>query len=463
MRRRSTAVTGAVLVLLAPASRAQDPNSEPPPPPASDESAQVEADAAPAAEAAVEGTLIPELPDYSGDWKSRKFLLGDWNGARTDLAEKGLLFELTLDQNLSGNVHGGNDTNNAARYSGSWDLRLKLDTARMGLWPGGLLELHAESQFGDFVNDEVGGLSNVDALFPLPGYRDITLSHVSYTQAFSEHFGVFLGKLDTTVGDRNEFAWIHGDNFLNTALTLNPVVLRTVPYSALGAGVFVTGDWGMWTLSVIDAEGTPKTTGFDTVFDGGTTVASEVRFNVEPFGKPGHQLLGGTWSDKVYFSLDQDPRLGLRLIDSDLLRLALRSRRPDRESGSWSFYYNFDQYLYVEEDDPEQGIGIFGRFGVSDGEANAVETFYSIGVGGQGIIPERDRDKFGLGYYFVGYGGNLLDRIGIRDTQGVELFYDIEVTPWMHVTPDLQVIVNPGGDASRDVAIVYGLHCRMSF
>lgn len=408
-------------------------------------------------------SLIPTLPDYSGDWKTRQFLTGDWGGARTNLAEQGILLDLSLTQVFQGNVHGGADTNNASRYSGSWDLRLKFDTARMGLWPAGLLELHAESFFGDSVNDEASSASNNDALFPLPGNRDVMLTQFSYTQALSEHFGFVVGKLDITGGDKNEFAWMNGRNFLHSSFCWNPITARTIPYAPLGAGIFVIGDWGLWTLSVLDTEGTPNESGFDTVFHGGTSVATEVRFNVKPFGLPGHQLAGATWSDKNFIALEQDPRVGITLPRHPLLRLALIDLSLERESSSWSFYYNFDQYLYVEPQDETQGVGLFGRFGISDGQANPIETFYSFGIGGKGIIPERDNDKFGIGYYYIGYAGALPERLGISSAQGIEMFYSIEVTPWFHVTPDLQVIINPGGSDDRDVAIVYGLRAEMSF
>lgn len=408
-------------------------------------------------------SVIATLPDYGGDLQTRNFLAGDWNGERTRLAEKGILFQFELDQFLQGNTHGGKDTNNAARYFGSWDLRLKFDTARMGLWPGGLFEIMAESQFGDSVNDEVGGVANDDALFPIPGYRDVTVSQFSFTQALSEHFGLILGKLDITGGDKNEFAWIQGDDFLHASFGWNPVTARTVPYTPLGAGLFVLGDWGIWTFNILDTEGSANESGFDTVFEGGTSLASEVRFNVQPFDLPGHQLFGGTWSDKNFIALEQDPRLGLDLMGNRLLRTAIRIIGLARESSSWSFYYNFDQYFYVEPEDEKQGVGLFGRFGLSDGQANAIETFYSFGVGGTGIIPDRDRDKFGIGYFYTGYSGDLQEMVSLDDTQGVEIFYRFEVTPWFHLTPDLQFIVNPGGRGDADVAIVYGLRGQVSF
>ncbi len=411
----------------------------------------------------------PEAPaffrlDYSGDIWERTALTGDWGGSRSELARKGISFELDLEQTIQGNAHGGKDTNNAFRYSGSWDLRLKLDTGRMDLWPGGLIELHAESFFGQSLIGKVGSPVNDDALYPLPGSRDVMLSHLTLTQFLSESFGIVLGKLDTTGGDKNEFAWIHGDNFLNSDLRWNPIGARTTPYSTLGAGFFAFGDWGVWSFTVFDTEGVPDESGFDTVFDSGTSFATEARFNVEPFGMPGHQLVGFVYSDKSFLQIEQDPRIGIgfgRGLAGGLLRLASAF---ERESSSWAFFYNFDQYLFQESEDPTQGIGLFGRFGISDGDANPIHSFYSIGVGGKGIIPERDNDRFGLGYFYTKWSHiSLTNALGISNSQGVELFYNIEVTPWLHITPDLQVLVNPGGVDDRDVAIVYGLRAQMSF
>jgi porin len=345
------------------------------------------------------------------------------------------------------------------------DLRLRLDTARMGLWPGGLLELHGETTFGKFLNRKVGSPVNDDGLFPLPGDPEMMLPHVTFTQALSENFAVFLGKLDTTTGDENEFAWLRDkDNFLHTSFRWNPVSARTTPYSTLGAGFVILNNWLQWSFVAYDTEGAPDEHGFDTAFDGGTSYATEARFTWEPFGLKGHQVFGFVYSDKLFASLDQDPRIGVRVPGGPLIRLATLDLSLERESGSWAFYYNFDQYVYVEPDDPSQGIGLFGRFGLSDGKANPIEAFYSIGVGGKGIVPGRDNDKFGLGYFLTNWADtSITRRFGIDTAQGVEMFYNIEVFPWLHITPDLQVLIDPGGVSDRDVAVVYGLRTHMRF
>lgn len=182
---------------------------------------------------------------YSGDLGERPALTGDWGGLRNQLAaDEGISFELELEQLIQGNAHGGKDTNNAFRYSGSWDLRLKFDTGRMGLWPGGLLEVHGESFFGQSINRKSGGTPNDDALYPVPGDRDVMLSHVVFTQFLSESFGIFFGKLDTTTEDKNEFAWVHGNTSCTArcdgtwSLRVPHLTLRSGPASsswAIGA------------------------------------------------------------------------------------------------------------------------------------------------------------------------------------------------------------------------------------
>ncbi|MCZ6699368.1 MAG: carbohydrate porin, partial [Planctomycetota bacterium] len=154
--------------------------------------------------------------------------------------------------------------------------------------------------------------------------------------------------------------------------------------------------------------------------------------------------------------LDQDPLPGPLAL---LSILSPAKTRPD----DWGIYYNFDQYLYTEEEDPTQGVGLFGRFGWNTGDANPFETFYSVGVGGKGIVPKRDNDTFGLGYYYLDMSDDIPALANQKSEQGVELYYNFEVTPWLHITPDLQVIIDPGGNSDRDVAIAAGVRAHVTF
>ena len=132
---------------------------------------------------------------------------------------------------------------------------------------------------------------------------------------------------------------------------------------------------------------------------------------IKPFGLPGHQLIGGTWNSQTYTSLTQDLRTSIpvgSIISGEIpLSSALSEVQIREQSGSWAVYYNFDQFLYTTKADGSQGIGIFGRIGFGDRNTNILEQFYSFGIGGQGMLPGRDHDRFGIGFYYTNLSNDL--------------------------------------------------------
>jgi len=400
-----------------------------------------------------------------GDLWSRSHLTGDWNGTRSELAEKGITLDVDVTQIFQVNARGGKSTNNGFAYSGSVDYNLTLDTARLGWWPAGQIRIKAETQFGRSINGKTGSLMspNSDALFPDPDEHKTTLSDVVLTQFFSEHFGIAVGKIDFRGGDVNVFAHSETTQFMNLALLANPVILPYAPYSALtGALIFRASDDLVVSLTALDSFGSAGESGFNTAFHSpqGTTFINEWDLTVKPFGLTGHQRFGLAYSNREFTSLDQDQRIGGPI--SFLRSLKNVSADPKTRPDDWCLYYNFDQYVYVEKDDHTQGVGVFGRIGWSTGEANPFETFYSIGIGGKGILEGRDNDTFGLGYYYLEMSDALVSFLDLDSEQGIELYYNIEVTPWLHVTPDFQYIIDPGGGAYDD-AFVFGVRTQMSF
>jgi porin len=373
---------------------------------------------------------------YSGDFWTRSTLTGDWGGARNDLAAKGVTFDINLTQTGMSVISGGK--NIGWEYSGRGNLTLNIDTQKLGMWPGGFFTVEVEGNYNRSINRDTGALMpvNTNQLFPTPGDQELNIPAVTFTQFLSFYGGMFLGKLDTTTGDANEFAHGKGDKqFFNLAFNFNPVAALTVPTSTLGAGVIIlpTKDpnAAIITLMAIDSNGKANRSGFDTVFEGNNTYAIEGRVRSDFFGLTGHQLMGATYSSKDFSSLDQS------------LRFIIEDGAIEKEGSSWSFYYNFDQYIY--EPKKGQGIGVFGRFGASDGDANPVHYFYSIGVGGKGVIPGRALDEFGVGYYYIDisnpkFTGPLATRSFLRNEYGVEAYYNLAITPWMKLTPDIQVI-----------------------
>ena len=377
---------------------------------------------------------------YSGDLLTRSTLTGDWWGLRNQLAEKGVTLDLSVTQVGQGVVGGGKS--GKWQYGGRGDIIMNLDSQKLGLWPGAFLNLEAEGNWASSVNPNTGALMTVNTsqILPLPG-ENFDLISLNFSQFLSPYFGLTIGKYATVTdssGDMNEFAHGKGDSqFMNLALNFNPLLAFTVPYSTLGTGVIVlpTKDPkdAIVNVLVLQANGQPNTSGFGDLNGNAIVLAAEGRLRTNFFDLTGHQLFGTTFSNKKFTSIDQRLR---SIIETNSLR---------HEKGSWNIYYNFDQYLYEPKKGVDRGIGLFGRLGVADGNPDLMKFFGSFGVGGKGAFESRPLDQFGLGYYFINIDnptlqGPLQRRNFLRDEYGFEAYYNFAITPWLQLTPDIQVV-----------------------
>ena len=404
-------------------------------------------------------------PTWGGSFWDRPRLTGDWFGLRDEMGKKGIVLDLDLLQFPQGVMTGGRDT--AAEYSGLAEYTLNVDSQKLGLWPGGFLKVMAMTSYGDNVNKASGAFvpPNILSILPQPGETTSALMNLTFMQFLSPKFGIVVGKLYTLGGDANAFAHDIRSTFLYTGLDFN-LTLALVPFSAYGGSlVFLPWQGATFTVAVIDPNGTATNNDISEAFSTGVLVNAEGRVTIKPFGLVGHQLLGMVWSNKERRSLQQDPdNLARFLLDTRFPRLSdpgpilgaiqgrffpaplVPAQQVNTTANTWSVYYNFDQFLWSPEGQPDKGIGAFFRFGISDGIANPVKYAYNVGLGGKGIVPGRPRDTFGIGWArtqmssdFVPFLRQRLN-LGLDKEDAVEMYYNFSVTKWLNATLDLQVI-----------------------
>ena len=100
--------------------------------------------------------------------------------------------------------------------------------------------------------------------------------------------------------------------------------------------------------------------------------------------------------------------------------------------------------------------------GLTDGNPNPIRWFANLSLIGNSPIHGRDNDTVGIGYYHLGVSKLPIFTIhGIGAENGVELFYNAAVTPWFHVTPDLQIL-DPAQHHTAP-ALLVGIRARLSF
>lgn len=412
--------------------------------------------------------LLP-VPDYSGDLWTRSHLAGDFNGGRTDLANKGIQFDVNWTQVGQTILNGGREEDNA--YGGSIDTLIQLDLMRMGVMQGALVTIRAESRYGESVNGAAGPLLpvNTDAFFPLTDSLDdgvcINITNLYYTQFLSEQLAIFGGKLDTLDADLNEFASGRGTSqFMNANFLFNSVLALRLPYSTLGVGaLWMPSKDISIKASLVNTVDSSDNSGFDD-FGDGLTASIEADFQYRLGNLPGGMNVGGL------YSFDQDfAEFGGRLIF-----VGGQGFVPPTDDNTWAVYWSGWQYLWVENPDDKpistsngiadhQGVGVFARAGFADHDTNPFDWSVSVGLGGRGIIPGRDNDTFGIGYYYTSIQRErLFDVLGIEDSnQGAEAYYSIAITPAVNLTLDAQVVES--ASAELDTAVILGARLNIEF
>lgn len=434
-------------------------------------------------------------PTWGGDFWERPRLTGSWWGLRDDLGKKGVVFDVDALLTPQGVLSGGRDT--GWEFWGNADYTLNVDTGKLGLWPGGFFKFSADSSFGDSVLRDSGALIpvNTAAILPKPNEPTTALMNATFTQFLSPKFGLFAGKIFTLDAAAGEFAGNYRTQFMNTGLVI-PATLALVPISAYGGGIVVL-PWENVILSAlaIDPSGTPTNNDVSEAFDDGATVVASGKVTIKPFGLVGHQSVGGMWSNKSRLSLIQDPSNVARFLLQErfprladpgpILRRILERFFPgllvpvqpaNREDSTWSVFYGFDQYLWQPAGDPKRGIGVFFNFGASDGDANPIKYSYSMGIGGNGVVPGRPHDSFGIGWARTQFSDNLLPflrqtlDLGLDHEDAVEMFYNASLTRWLNMSLDLQVIdpalkktLGSSGLRNVDTAVVGGVRMYIRF
>jgi len=423
---------------------------------------QVQAESAPA-----ESSGLLPIPDYSGGFAERSFLLGDLGGKRTDWAKKGITFDVIYNQYFQTVVDGGVNTD--SEYGGTVDYNINIDFDRMGLIPGGLLQMRAVSRYGDSVNGISGSIIpvNTDATHPTTSTLDenvtLWLPVINYTQFLNEKVAVGFGKYDT-YSTANEFAGGRGVSQwwnLNLAMPVSPALI--VPYSTLAATALFMPNPNLTVTGMVGTStDTSNSSGFNYLDDGmfGLLQATN-KYQVNELPGGVGVMVGYGW-DGNFNEINGRIDVGGGQLN------------PSTKDDTWFGSIDFWQYLWVEGDQKRevdinngrqdlQGIGIFSRLQTADQDTNVLDYNISFGVNGKGLIPGRDNDAMGIAYnYNRTNTGRFLNAIGVRSYSSVwEAFYNVEIIPAVHMTLDAQVAKS--ALPNIDTATILGVSLEITF
>jgi len=364
-------------------------------------------------------------------------------------------FEFGADLTFVGQGSINNDENNpddGDTQDGAWSFDFEMTSH---LWEHGTAYMLVEGGQGEGLDDEVNTLSglNDDA----PGTES---AHAEVTEAWYEQevplnsLGglVFtLGKVDlTNYFDANEVANDETTQFLSSGF-VNNMAVEWPDDNGLGARV----TWSPSELVDLSLGWAESDSDWEDIFDDGFGIA-EVDF------KP--SIMGHSGNYRFYAWVNAADH-----ADVDDLKDVARGKKGsfDHDETNWGVGFSFDQQV-------ARFLTLFLRGGIMDGDVvrdegdMPIDGALSLGFQVDGALWNREGDAFSVAFGTVFTNDELEGYYELPDNisneHHLEAFYRLSFFDGrFELSPDLQVIWNPGGDDDADTVTVLGTRMQVNF
>ncbi len=399
------------------------------------------------------------------------YLLGDWNGARTRLADDGVTFNFGYASEIAHNTAGGLD--NLTRYSDQWVLGTELNLQKLWGWQGGKLNITVTDRNGRDLSTDAG-LGTFQQVQEIYGRGQTwRLTNFFLGQTLTD------GRLNVKVGRMNigsDFAAFSCD-------------FQNLTFCGSQPGNIVGSYWANWPVSVWAGVARFNTTeetfvqlgvyqvnpryvddsynvhkGLYPNFPDGTTgalIPLEVGFTPASglHGLPGSYKVGAWYntSDSADLMLDQNRR-----------PLGSTSVGALQRDGAYGAYINFQQQVTGVAGG--EGATVFLNASQADKFTAATDSQVAVGLEYKGAF-DRPADVIGVALGTTHGNGRRANAQRVANSPVIndgyevaaEVFYGWSPLKSVTIRPNLQFIKHPGGTAQNDDAVVLGLKTSIAF
>ncbi|WP_110972499.1 carbohydrate porin [Pseudomonas huaxiensis] len=411
-------------------------------------------------------------------------MLGDWNGSRSELAERGYDFSLTYTGEMGSNLRGGHDHDSTARYSDQFGFGSHLDLEKILGWHDAEFQLtvterHGNNISNDRINDpRVGGFTSAQEVWGRGQTWRLTQMWVKQKY--------FDGALDVKVGRFGE-----GEDFNSF-----PCDFQNLAFCGSQVGNWVGDSWYNWPVSQWAArvrynltpelyaqvgafEQNPSNLDRQNGFKLSGSGTQGAMFPLELVWSPEVRGLKGEYRAGYYYS---NAKANDVYRDDDDHAAAMSGQAYARHAGKHGFWLGAQQQVTSLASDHSRGLSVFANATLHDKKTNAIDNYVQAGVVYRGPFDARAKDDIGFALARVhvnpAYRKNAETRNAVagltdyddsdfrpvQDTEySAELYYGIHLADWLTVRPNLQYIRHPGGVREVDDALIGGLKIQSSF
>ncbi|MFZ0023195.1 carbohydrate porin [Acinetobacter sp.] len=394
-----------------------------------------------------------------------QYLLGDWNGQRTELAQQGIKFEANLLTDTAYLAEGGRNESADPLTSAQLWLGTQLDMEKLAGWNGVTVRAVMSARQGqstsirDLQDSSAPQLANVQGTFGR-GNQDSRLSELSIEKNYKDQgLSIKAGRLGLGM-DFNVMAC----DFASTAFCAAQMgkwqgnIWMNTPVAQWGARVKqqlnpeLAVQVGVYEFNPDNGNGAKEGQGWspDTDHADGVTIPAEVIWTPKSLvnGLPGSYRVGGMYNTADDVANQKD--------------IANPTDAKNRTFAGW---------LAVEQQLTSTGAGrkglySFANFTWHDRDTNKVDNSQQIGVKYIGLADSQPNDILGLAVNRVHVNDRFADSrpaFNADAEYNIELNYSYNATKWLMLRPNLQYVVNPGSSNNVDDALVLGLTTRIIF
>lgn len=387
--------------------------------------------------------------DFAARWLAASGATGEWGGRRAALAKAGITPELNFTTDLLANPVGGE--RQSAAYAGLWSAAATFDLDTLAGINGLSLYMAAAWAQGSDLSDDIGNVFGVAEVFN----GDTVRLGEFFLEGdyFAQRLSFAVGRLATG----SDFAVIDSYGaYVNSAVNGNPAGIllnvpsfTTPPFAAWGARMALRPRYDTTlTLGLYDANPADQNEdrhGIDFSFDPGKGLLFVAEAKVTPNSADDAPGLPGTYA------------VGAYLDTSSYSFVADASRK---RSGNYGVYAIAEQMVFRESPGSSEGLTLWGTVTLNpDQDINTLPVGLFGGAVYEGLLPGRPNDVSAFG---VSYGAFSDTLTGQNFELAFEVNHRFQLGNWFYVTPDVQYIVNPGGEDIAD-ALVAGVEVSINF
>ncbi|XID76071.1 carbohydrate porin [Alkanindiges sp. WGS2144] len=404
---------------------------------------------------------------------SSLWLLGDWNGKRTELAQQGYEFDLGYTGELATKLDGGYNRSHGTRYADQFALGASLDLQKILGWQDTQAKITITKRNGQSLSNKNYGYIGDPRTGHLSATQEVWGRGQTWRltdfwiqkQFLDKKLDIKLGRF----GEGEDFNSFDCD-FQNLSLCGSQVgnwvgdIWYNWPVSQWAGRIRYNfqPDWyAQLGIFEYNPENLDRSKGFNLSTDGSHGAIIPVEFIWQP--KLSVRQLPGEYRAGYYHSTADSSQIN-------------HPAQTAHKHGGWLVV---KQQLTSQADDNSRGLSGFANITVHDKKTNTVDHFQNVGLVYRGWLDARPKDEIALGLARIHVNDDVsrlqkdndlllnINDAAYQPIQGTEynaeIYYGIHAADWLTIRPNIQYIKHAGGVGYIDETWVGGVKFQLAF